>query len=114
VYRIGLAATGGKGGKYKRHRNAAYGEPVANEAGEMVAQAELYRLAKKVALRVFVALFSKTQYDFNLNQEMPLVDPFKYFADVSLDAVVLGLGEPEDLEEAELAFAVVEHVVIAT
>jgi len=116
VYHISQSATDGKG----RARALAYGEPVENEAGELISQAQLYLLAKKVVLRIFAVLFSKTQYDFNLNQEMPLINPFRYFTDVSIDAMVLDLGynnnngELEDLEQIQLAFSVVEHLVIVT
>jgi hypothetical protein len=104
MYLIGQSTTDGKG----------RADPVENEAGELTSPAQLYRLSTKVVLRIFVALFSKTQYDFDLNQEMPLINPFRYFAGVSMDAMVLDLGEPEDIEQVDLAFSVVEHLVIAT
>jgi hypothetical protein len=45
---------------------------------------------------------------------MPLINPFRYFAGISMDAVVQEIGGPEDLEYIDLAFSVVEHLIIAT
>lgn len=65
-------------------------------------------------MRTFVSLFSKAQYDFALNHEIPLINPFKYFGDVTVDVLVMNLGNFEDLELAQLSFSVVELLIIVT
>lgn len=94
MYQISKYAADGQG----RARALGYSEPIENEAGELTSQTQLYLLSKKVIMRIFVALFTKTQYDFNLNQEVPLINPFTYFAEVGIDVMVLDLGDGEDLE----------------
>ena len=87
---------------------------VEDEDGELTSQNHVYQQCRKIILKILVSLFGKTQYDFTLNHEIPLINPFKYFTDVSLDVLVMNLGNFEDLELVQLSFAVVEHLVIAT
>ena len=44
-----------------------YSEPIENEYGQLISTNYVHIVCKKIILRIYVALFSKTSYDFNLD-----------------------------------------------
>ena len=57
---------------------------------------------------------SRMKYDFTLNREIPLINPFKYMRSMNFDILGINLSNGEEIEMRSLTLKCVELLVIIT
>mmetsp|Transcript_2916 Transcript_2916/g.4502 ORF Transcript_2916/g.4502 Transcript_2916/m.4502 type:complete len:132 (+) Transcript_2916:275-670(+) len=69
---------------------------------------------KLLIMKTFLQLFELRRYDFTLNTEIPLVNPFTYFKTLDFEIFALNLNDFKNPTFLDLTYRCIEYLLILT